>query len=75
MKSKPPIPDITLKELKRAIKQLKRGKSCGPDDIPNELFIEAHSGLLKAILKILNTIAKTYQIPEEWQEGEIKRLL
>ena len=37
------IPDpnpITTKEIKQSIRQLRRGKSMGPDNIPNEAMIE-----------------------------------
>ena len=36
-----PQQPITDKELNQAIKKLKKGKSCGPDEIPNEVFIMA----------------------------------
>ncbi len=74
MQHKPPIPEITTEELNKAIKQLKRGKSCGPDDIPNEIFLEASPAVRKIILKTLNDIATSQNIPGKWQEGEIKRL-
>ena len=32
---------INTKEMNQTIKKLQRNKSTGPDDIPNELFIEA----------------------------------
>ncbi len=54
--------------------RLRRGKSCGPGEIPNEVFIEAQKPLLQQIVKQLNNISSTEDIPETWQEGEIKRL-
>ena len=38
---------ITSKEIKQTIKQLKRGKSMGPDNIPNEAMIEANHKVLE----------------------------
>lgn len=34
-------PPATRDELNNIIRKLKRGKACGPDNIPNEAFIEA----------------------------------
>ena len=33
--------DFTLKDLNSVIRKLKRNKSIGPDEIPNEMFIES----------------------------------
>ncbi len=74
LKTKEPIPEITMKELNTAIRSLKKGKSSGPDFIPNEIFINASKPLREEILYHLNEISKTYKIPKQWQEGEIKRL-
>ena len=74
LKTKEPIPDITMKELNTAIKALQKRKSCGPDGIPNEIFINANRALRQEILHHLNEISRTYQLPKQWQEGEIKRL-
>ncbi len=74
LKSQEPIPEITTKELNKAIKALKKGKSSGPDGIPNEVFINANKALKKEILSQLNEISRTYNLPKQWQEGEIKRL-
>ncbi len=74
MKTKEPIDEITPKELHRAIKSLKKGKSCGPDNIPNEVFMKANKEILNHIRKQMNKISNTEEIPDQWQEGEIKRL-
>ena len=54
MKNLPPPDPITLKEMKDVAKQLKRNKACGPDDIPNEIFIEANDKALEAYMRIFN---------------------
>ena len=65
---------ITEKEMEYTIKRLKRNKSLGPDKIPNEIFIEANKETKQIYQEIMNTVYKEEDIPERWQEGEIKRL-
>ena len=67
-------PDFTTKELKTAIKSLKRGKSNGPDNIPNEIFIESNPQTMEIHKSIMNSILQTSQIPSQWKEGTLKRL-
>ena len=74
MRNKPPIDPITGKELETVIKCLKRGKSVGPDKIPNEIFIEADKETREIYRKTLNNIAMKQEIPDQWQTGEIVRL-
>ena len=61
-------------ELLNCIKRLKKNKSTGPDDIPNEVFIEADENTKRIYLQIMNQIYETEIIPPMWQEGEIIRI-
>ena len=61
-------------ELDKTIRNLKRKKSTGPDNIPNEAFIEANQETRKIILEEMNKIQDHEEIPAIWQEGEIVRL-
>ena len=65
---------FTTKEIKTAIKSLKRGKALGPDEIPNELLIEANSNTIEIYKKMMNYILKSGNIPEQWTEGKLIRL-
>ena len=65
---------ITIKELNNAIKRLKKRKSCGPDEIPNEVFIMADHNTRLIFLEILNTTLQTQSIPTKWQNGSVTRL-
>ena len=67
-------PDFSLTEIKTAIKSLKRGKSNGPDNIPNEVFIESNPETKQIHLDMMNEILKTTDIPDQWKEGILKRL-
>ena len=64
---------VTIQELNKTIKQLKNNKAPGPDKIPNEIFINADQ-TREIYLKEINTIIQSYDIPDQWQVGEITRL-
>ena len=74
METKPKIEEFTTKELNYAIKKLKRKKATGPDNIPNEIFIEADQETKLIYLQNFNNISQTMEIPQQWQVGELKRL-
>ena len=57
-----------------AIRQLNKGKSVGPDDIPNEVIINMNEKNRETLRERLNEVYTTKQIPEEWREGEIIRI-
>ncbi len=59
-----PRQPITTEEVERVIKKLRRNKAMGPDEIPNELFIEANQTTREILTQILNTIhtGKPYQM-------------
>ena len=59
---------ITPKELGIAIKKLKSKKSLGPDDIPNETFIEANKKTRDIFREAFNRIHVKEEIPKSWQK-------
>ena len=69
-----PTKAISKRELNQAIKQLSRGKSPGPDNIPNEALIEANKETRKIILYVFNMIYSEEEIPKTWSEGKIIRI-
>ena len=56
---------LTFNELQQDIKSMKKGKSRGPDDIPNEAFIEADTNTRHIYLRVFNQIIQNKQIPQE----------
>ena len=64
-------PLFTLDELKKAILKLKKGKSPGHDRIPAEIFLNAGTGLLEELLKVLNQIKVTKDVPEQFNWVDI----
>ena len=65
--------EISQNEINKNIKTIQRGKSTGPDRIPNEAIIEANQHNRNIIRKILNKIYNNEKIIDQWQEGEIIR--
>ena len=70
-KSEENIEEINSEEINRCISKLRRNKSTGPDDIPNEAFIEANQETRELIRKSMNNIYNEEKIPDEWQSGEV----
>ena len=62
---------ITSDEIKKAIKQLKNGRSGGPDKFLNEFFIHGNSELLTYLHSLFNKILDLEYFPESWSEGLI----
>ena len=63
--------EISNAEITTAIKQLKNGKSPGPDKYLNNYFIHGKDVLLPYLLVLFNTVLQTGHFPESWSEGYI----
>ena len=61
---------ISMEELKLAIKQLKVGKRCGKDRIPNELFKALQGKGLDALLELFRDCFATQSSPAQWREAQ-----
>ena len=46
----------------------------GPDEVPNELFIEANNYTIQLLTDLLNIVHMRKNIPDEWRKGIITRL-
>ena len=62
---------LSEQEIRVAINQLKLGKSCGPDNVINELFRYGVDALLPYLLKLFNTVFDSGCFPEKWTDGLI----
>jgi hypothetical protein len=66
--------EITIDEVNKVLNNLKRNKSNGPDNIPNEAIIETSEATREIIRRVLNNILQEQSIPNQWQIGTITRL-
>lgn len=59
------VEEITQKEVEKVIKNLKRKKAPGPDEIGNEVWIYGKEKLLKKLTEVLNEMWVLRKTPEE----------
>ena len=63
--------EIKREEILKAIKQLKSGKSGGPDHLLNEFFIHGQHVLLPCLHSLFNKLLRAGHFPKLWAEGHI----
>ena len=63
--------DILREEVVTAVKNLKKGKSAGVDNIPGELVQAGGEEMINILHKICNQIWKTGEWPKEWTQSLI----
>nr|KAG5693104.1 hypothetical protein BaRGS_014054 [Batillaria attramentaria] len=63
--------EITIVELLKAIKQLKKKKSPGPDNITNEMLQHLGNTALHKLLDIFNLSWTEGQVPQCWKEAKM----
>ena len=68
------VPLISTQEIKKARKKLRKKKSCGPDEIPNEVLINTSDKILEYAKRCFNKVSTTLEIPRAWKEGRIVRI-
>ncbi|CAH8461116.1 unnamed protein product [Schistosoma haematobium] len=64
----------TTEEIRMAVRQIKRGKAAGPDNIPAEALksdIEATTSMLYLLFK---KIWEEEQVPMDWKEGHLVKI-
>ena len=58
---------FTMEELGKACESLKRGKSVGTDNIPNELLLDSGDYTKRLVLGFMNEVFQTKQPPKAWR--------
>ena len=74
------IPDvmtkpITMTELKKALKKLKKKKSPGPDGVTNEMLTYLGKAALDKLLDIFNLSWNKGDVPQQWKEATMIPIL
>ena len=62
---------FTQMELEDGIKQLKKEKSPGPDDITNELLQHLGTSAKQVLLDIFNSSWENASVPQVWREAKM----
>jgi len=63
--------DSTMGELKATIKQMKRNRAWGPDDVPIESYTWLDEEALETILTLLNNWWRNIRFPMEKMKANI----
>ena len=66
------LEEITLEEMKKAIKGMKNHKAAGEDNIAAELLKATSDENLRTRLKLYNCVWNTKKIPSDWRNGIVK---
>ena len=66
-----PIEDITIEEVRQAIKGMKMGKATGPTGVSAEQLKNLDDEGIEWFRDILRTIVHKGEIPEEWKKSYI----
>ena len=64
-----PVAPITASEVEQAIRAMKTGKACGPDDIPSEAWKMLAAAGVEHITRLLNCITAEGKIPSDWNSS------
>ena len=59
--------EITTEEIRRAVKQTKRGKAVGEDGIPNEFLKEGGEVVVGKTEYLFNALREEEYVPKVWR--------
>ena len=65
---------IEKEEVRVAMKEMKKGKAVGEDDIPSEFLTEGGEEVLEWITEIFNKVLTEEKIPSAWKKGIVTAL-
>ena len=65
------LPEIVTSEVMLAIKEMKKGKSPGPDELDIDTIKEAGEPLAKELTKRFNCCLECQEVPDRWKESDL----
>ena len=65
------LPEIVTSEVMLAIKEMKKGKSPGPDELDIDTIKEAGEPLAKELTKLFNCSLQCQEVPDRWEESDL----
>jgi hypothetical protein len=65
------IPDVSLYEIRMALKQLKNNKAAGDDGITTELLRAGGTPVLKVLQKLFNSVILEGRTPKTWNRSDV----
>lgn len=65
------LPNITVKEVELAVKQMKENKAPGTDDITSDIFKIGGDEIYTQLAKLYNNIIQEKTIPKCWKDAKI----
>lgn len=65
------IEPFTCEEIMKKIEKLKKEKSPGPDNIPNEALICGRHLLISHLITLFNKVLESQEIPKNWAKSRI----
>ena len=63
------VEEISMQEVRIAMKKMKKGKAVGPDDIPVEAWLCLGEIAVRFFTKLCNRILNGEKMPKEWRES------
>ena len=60
---------VSSKEVKNALRRMKKGKAVGPDELPIEVWKCMKEMGIKCLIRLFNRLLMGERMPEEWRRS------
>ena len=69
------LKEVTVNKVKKAMKSMKKKKSCGHDEISQECLLLGSQNLAGPLTKLINQSISTGIVPDSWKEAVVSPIL